>query len=455
MATKRNRRTGIEDRWNRTVRLPDGTTKTEPSANHGRGARWRARYVDDDGREHAKGFARKSDAQQWLDTDVTTRFVTGTYVAPAAGRATVGDVYRSWSASQAHIAPKTAQSRRSTWGSRVEEKWADVPVADVKTAAVRAWVAALVGDEVGVPTIENAFGLLRQIMGAAVEDARVPRNPCDGVKLPKRKHADRGYLSHAQVAELAGAVERNPEVVRFLAYTGLRWGEMAALRVQDFDMLRRRINVSRSVTESGGLVWSTPKTHERRSVPFPTALADELAALMVGRSREQLVFTDLRGGLLRNSNWRARVFDKAVTAVKAAAVAQRAKEVAATATATTPGTASTPEFPTITPHDLRHTAAPLAVSAGANVKTAQRMIGHAKASDDVGRLRGPVRRGSGWRCGPPRRGDQIYCGRTADGPIAGMAGQSPDLPFLCGAKGNRTPDLLDANESRYQLRHSP
>jgi hypothetical protein len=44
--------------------------------------------------------------------------------------------------------------------------------------------------------------------GAAVEDRRILRNPCDGVKLPKRQHADRGYLSHAQVAALADAVER-------------------------------------------------------------------------------------------------------------------------------------------------------------------------------------------------------------------------------------------------------
>jgi hypothetical protein len=56
------------------------------------------------------------------------------------------------------------------------------------------------------------------------------------------------------------------------------------------------MNVSRSVTESGGLVWSTPKTWERRWVPFPAALADELAALMVGKARDDLVFTDLRGG---------------------------------------------------------------------------------------------------------------------------------------------------------------
>ncbi|WP_236950713.1 tyrosine-type recombinase/integrase, partial [Mycobacterium tuberculosis] len=69
-----------------------------------------------------------------------------------------------------------------------------------------------------------------------------------------------------------------------------------------------------------------------------------------------------------------RVFEPAVRAVQAAAAAQRAREVA------TAGEASTPEFPTITPHDLRHTAASLAVSAGANVKAVQRMLGHAKAS---------------------------------------------------------------------------
>jgi integrase len=93
-----------------------------------------------------------------------------------------------------------------------------------------------------------------------------------GCEAPKRKHADRGYLSHEQVVARASSVERQGEVVRFLAYTGLRWGEMAALRVQDFDILRRRVNVSRSVTESGGLVWSIPKSWERRSVPFPATV---------------------------------------------------------------------------------------------------------------------------------------------------------------------------------------
>lgn len=240
----------------------------------------------------------------------------------------------------------------------MEPKWGDSLLVDVRTAAIRAWVAAIVAEGAGTPTIENAFGVLRQLLGAAVEDRRIPRNPCDGVRLPKREHSDRGYLSHGQVAALASMVERQGDVVRFLAYTGLRWGEMVALRVQDFDMLRRRVSVSRSVTESGGLLWSTPKTWERRSVPFPAVLCDELAALMIGKGRDDLVFTDQRGGVLRDSNWHARVFRPAV------AKCQAMDET----------------FPTITPHDLRHTAASLAVSAHANVKAVQRMLGHAKAS---------------------------------------------------------------------------
>ncbi|MGA8254652.1 MAG: site-specific integrase [Mycobacterium sp.] len=160
------------------------------------------------------------------------------------------------------------------------------------------------------------------------------------------------------MAALASTVEYRPEVVRFLAYTGLRWGEMSALWVGDFDMLRRRVNVSRSVTEFNGLVWSTPKSWERRSVPFPASLADELAALMVGKGRDALVFTTTRGDVLRVSNYRKRFFAPAMAAC------QKADE----------------SFPTITPHDLRHTSASLAVSAGANVKAVQRMLGHAKAS---------------------------------------------------------------------------
>lgn len=356
MSGRRGRRAGVEDRWTKTIRDNDG--KRVPTARHGKGLRWMARWVDDEGQEATKSFGRKSDAQSWLDREVVAPLSSGTYVPPGAGIVTVTQVYESWSPAQGHISAKTAATRKSAWKSRVEPRWGCLSVADVRTSNVRSWVAQMVADELGVPSIENAYHLLSMILSAAVEDSHLARNPCDSVKLPKRQHSDRGYLDHSQVSALADTCERDGVVVKFLAYTGLRWGEMAALRIQDFDMLRRRVNVSRSVTESGGLVWNTPKSHERRSVPFPAAITDELSGLMVGRGRDDLVFTDLRGGVLRNSNWRSRIF---VPAVK-----ERQK--------------ADGSFPTITPHDLRHTAASLAVSAGANVKAVQRMLGHAKAS---------------------------------------------------------------------------
>jgi integrase len=103
----------------------------------------------------------------------------------------------------------------------------------------------------------------------------------------------------------------------------------------------------------GHVVEGTTKNHHRRSVPIPRFLADELAEHLAGKKPDDLVFTSPTGRVLRNTNFRPRFFDPA---------AQRA------------GLAG------LTPHLLRHTAASLAVQAGANVKVVQQMLGHASAA---------------------------------------------------------------------------
>ena len=84
MTQKRNRRAGVEDRWKRA----DG----RPSARAGSGKRWMARFVDEQGRENTKSFDRQKAAQAWLD-EITAAQVTGTYVAPKAGRVSVGELH--------------------------------------------------------------------------------------------------------------------------------------------------------------------------------------------------------------------------------------------------------------------------------------------------------------------------------------------------------------------------
>lgn len=338
------------------------------------GKRYRVRYRKPDGKQTDKrGFKRKRDAEDFANT-VEVSKLTGDFVEAIAGRITVDQLGSQWNAHRTGVVAKTIATDESVWNVHVQPHWGTRSIGDIKPSEVRAWVAGMQAKKVGVATIEKALGQLRQILDAAVGDRRIARNPCQGVKAPRRGHVQRGYLTHNQVHQLAGEVESHGLAVLFLAYTGLRWGEMAALKVASFDMLRRRVNITQAVSEvKGEIVWGNVKTHERRSVPFPKFLAEPLANQMEGRSRDDLVFPGANGAVLRVSNYRPRVFAMAVARCKGAAARQRAKQATA-------GKVTTPEFPTVTPHDLRHTAASLAISAGANVKAVQTMLGHKSAA---------------------------------------------------------------------------
>lgn len=173
--------------------------------------------------------------------------------------------------------------------------------------------------------------------------------------MPRVRHAEMRFLSHSQVDELSREVgEWWRLLVLTLAYTGLRWGEIAALRVSRLDLLRRRLIVAESVTPVRGVMtWGAPKSHERREVPLPRFLARHLELHIAGKGPDDLVFTGPRGAVLR-----ARVFQRA--ALTAAA-----------------GRIGVPGFH---PHEFRHTAASLAIAAGADVKVVQRMLGHKSAT---------------------------------------------------------------------------
>ncbi len=181
----------------------------------------------------------------------------------------------------------------------------------------------------------------------------ISRSPAAGVRLPKLSKAERRFLTAGQVDALADAIGEYRLVVLTLAYCGLRWSELAALRVGRVDVLRRRLEVVEAVVEvRGHLTWGTPKSHQRRSVPMPAFLAGDLAAYVIGKAPGELVFIGRRGGVLRNLNFRRDHFDVAATAAG---------------------------LDGLTPHELRHTAASL-VSARANVLAVQRMLGHASAA---------------------------------------------------------------------------
>lgn len=137
----------------------------------------------------------------------------------------------------------------------------------------------------------RAFGVLAAILDVAVRDRRISTNPARGVKLPRKTPKRRAYLTARQVELLAASAGEESTLILTLAYTGLRWGEAIALRVSSVDSLRRRLLVEENAVTVGATIHvGSPKTHERRSVPFPRFLSEPIAHECEGKSRDGLLF---------------------------------------------------------------------------------------------------------------------------------------------------------------------
>jgi integrase len=322
---------------------PANTSKEAAVANIAKrpDGRWRARYRDARGREHARHFPRKIDAQNWLDS-VATAVNTGTYTEPAKARITVGELAHVWLAGKINLKPTTRARYEDVLRTHVLPRWADVPLNKLEHGEIQTWLSALSATGLAGASVRKAHVVLSGILGLAVRDRRLAANPALGAALPPLNTQRRRYLTPTQVDTLADAAGPGRLVIYTLSYCGLRWSELAALRVRNVDLLRRRLTIEEAVTEINGgrAVWGTPKSHERRTVPLPRFLAAELADTLHTKGPDDLMFASPEGALLRNRNARSSWFDAAVTAIGQ---------------------------PGLTPHELRHTAASLAVSSGANV----------------------------------------------------------------------------------------
>jgi integrase len=208
--------------------------------------------------------------------------------------------------------------------------------------------------------VHRAYGVLNGILKQAVKDGRLSRNPATGVdSLPRRRtRRRRRYLTQDELRRVADASGSRRSLVLTLGYCGLRWGEAVALKVEDVDLERRRITVHRSAVEvHGQLHISPPKTDAgTRLVPLPAIVVEALRPELAGRRPSALVFPGPTGDYMRR--------------VRASAGSKSWWKTALT----------TAGVETMVLHDLRHTAASIAVNAGGNVKSVQRMLGHASAA---------------------------------------------------------------------------
>lgn len=326
--------------------------------------RWRARYRDSSGREHSKHFARKVDGQRWLD-EVTASVVTGQYVDPKAGRVLFREYAEQWRAaqvhrpsSQAHVETMLRRHAYPTLGER--------PLATILPSEVQAWVKRLsTGDADRKPlapsTVAVVHSIVSSVFKAAVRDRRIPANPCEGTRLPKREPKQVVPPTTEQVLAIeAGMTEALRALVTTVAGTGMRQGEALGLTRDRVDFLRRELRVDRQLVgvRDGQPVFGPPKTEASyRTIPLPQVVIDVLAAHVARYDvgAEGLLFT-LDGAPLTRQTfghlWRP--------------VARPA------------GLPSGQGL-----HSLRHYYASLLIRYGESVKTVQARLGHASAAETL------------------------------------------------------------------------
>jgi len=321
--------------------------------------RYRVRYRTPDRRQTDKrGFRTKRDAEQFAST-VEVAKMRGEYVPPTLGRITVGELGPGWlERHRGHIKPSGFRSYESAWRVHVEPRWGRTRVSEIRFTAVQAWVSQLASKR-GAVVVQTAYSVLARILDDAVRDRLLASNPARGVKLPKRPPRRNVYLTASQLNRLADESGRYRSLVLLLGVGGLRWGEAAALRIGDVDFLRRRIELHRNAVQVGTkVVVGTLKSNKNRAVVLPKFVIDALAETAEGKTRADLLWPSARGGYLGPPSSTESWLSGAVSRCQKA----------------------DPAFPRVTAHALRHTAASLAISAGANPKVVQRMLGHASAA---------------------------------------------------------------------------
>lgn len=317
--------------------------------------KYRARYRDADGKEHAKHFALKRDAQAWLD-EKTASIVTGQYVDPKAGAALWDAWTAEWVKRQAWV-EGTVKAAETALQS---VPWKTDRIGGVKPSHVQSWIAAETKRGLAASTIRTRLNYVQMAFRAAVRDKVIPSSPADGAKPPRVRRAEVAMqiLTAEQVRAVLDAAGEFRPFVEVCVFAGLRLGEAAGLQLGDVNFLGRTIDVRRQM--QGSTIASAtivpPKYGSERTIYVPSELTAALSAHVAKEGitdpAAQMFRTPL-GRLWQRNNageeWR-RIRE---------AVGLPAE---------------------VTLHTLRHTFASNLIASGCDVVTVQRALGHAQPS---------------------------------------------------------------------------
>jgi integrase len=323
--------------------------------------RYDVRYRTPDGKVHTATKRTRKDATAFANT-IEADKLRGDWLDPRLGRQTFREVAEAW-LQVADVKAKTKAGYRSILDRHLLPHFGATPMVKITPASIEGYLAELrraephrrPGATTTSGTVRNVRNVVSAVCRYGVRSGSIRYNPAAEVQVPKAQgRREMLFLTADQVNDLADAIdERYRLAVVLSAYTGIRAGELAALKVGRVEMLRRRIHIVESIAEvHGALVTNAPKNGRSRTVPLPRFLLEPLAAQM-GGGPDAYVCTAPEGGPIRHSNVYRRYFKPAAAAIG---------------------------LPGLRWHDLRHTAVSFMVAAGIEPLVISRALGHGSIS---------------------------------------------------------------------------
>lgn len=209
-------------------------------------------------------------------------------------------------------------------------------------------------------TVRGIHMLLHEIMEYAMKENMILRNPTNGTTIPKIDPIELKVLDEKQLKKFMAAIQKDEQWRDFFyleIMTGLRRGEICALKWSDFDIVERKLYVNRSVTAQG-VIGKTKTCYSERVIKLPYSVHQ----ILVNKKS------------LSKSEWMFPSPRDLTIPIRGDVAAKELNKILESA-----------GLPHIRFHDLRHTFATHAVSAGIDPKTLSSILGHSKASFSLDR----------------------------------------------------------------------
>jgi integrase len=311
---------------------------------------WTAKVETDDG-PVTKTFPDLNSAVNWQEK-TTHQVLMGTYLPDGLVDLTLRTYSEDWMSLRVSVKKVSLMRDEGLLQNHILPNLGHLALVALSSSVIENWVAEMANAGKSPQTIDKAFGLLNQMLRASIKRGVLVKNAAFGISTPKVKAKPQKTFSEDEILAVARECGRYGYIVTFLARTGLRPAEFAALKVGDFDVKTNELVISNNFTLNGDYsrFLDSTKTNQVRRIPISGSLLEAIKPFIDGRSKNDWLFQGHRGGPMDPNYFRKSYYMPAI------------KKLGLT---------------DVTLYTLRHTFGSILLGNGVDVVTVSKLMGHA------------------------------------------------------------------------------